>query len=103
MRLDWDAGGRCQLLSAVHPSFVYALPTVCPTSSIEDVNSITLLRNAMNMIPIAFNDRYAEYSLSERAYQDGFEALNDILCLFETLVNDDLPDLLGLTCQENWV
>ncbi|KAE8447647.1 hypothetical protein EG329_010618 [Mollisiaceae sp. DMI_Dod_QoI] len=53
------------------------------------------------MIPIAFNNSYTEYELPEKAFQEGLQALNGILSLFESLVNYAILDILDSAPQEN--
>ncbi|KAH6975802.1 hypothetical protein EDB80DRAFT_541772, partial [Ilyonectria destructans] len=88
MRLDKDE--RCQLLFAVHSTFVEALPAVSESSNAlpVDDNLITLLRNEIKMITITFNEEDAECELSDKSFHDARDSLDCILYLFENLVDE---------------
>ncbi|KAL7819526.1 serine protease [Trichoderma aethiopicum] len=88
MRLSQDTGGRSELLLAIHPAFVDALPAADSGSSLQDNNCITLLRHEISMMAIIFDSGIAEQDLSEEEFALCTDSLDSILSQFENLVDE---------------
>lgn len=86
IHLGRESGGRCELLFAIHPAFVGALPAASSSSSIQENNYITLLRHEISMMTMIFNPECTEQYLSEDAFCACTESLDSILILFEDLI-----------------
>ncbi|PTB66171.1 serine protease [Trichoderma citrinoviride] len=87
MRLSQDSGGRSELLLALHPAFVDALPAAGSGSSIQDNNCIALLRHEIAMMAIIFHSGLAEENLSADNFCACTDSLDSILDQFEGLVD----------------
>ncbi|PTB59236.1 hypothetical protein M431DRAFT_490843 [Trichoderma harzianum CBS 226.95] len=91
MYLARDSGGRSELLFAIHPAFVDALPVASPSQSVQERNHITLLRHEIANIMQVFDTKCAEQDLSEDTFCICIDSLNSILVLFEDLVVGKFP------------
>jgi hypothetical protein len=102
MRLGGE--GNCQLLLAVYPAFVRALPVISTpppgqyadnpvaSSTLALDNLITELRDEIKKIGISFNEAYAECELQDELYRQGRDAVDQVLFHFEDLVHDSIMD-----------
>lgn len=90
MRLDNDE--KCQLLLAVHPVIVDALPAISQDSSVRLVNDnrIRLLRSEIKTISMTFSEEVANCKLSNEAFKEGCDSLDNLLCFYETLINNSI-------------
>ncbi|KAL7810618.1 serine protease [Trichoderma gracile] len=99
MHLSEDSGGRSELLLAIHPAFIDALPDPGSGASLQDNNCITLLRHEIQMLAIIFDSGLTEEYLVEDEFCACVDSLDSILTQFETLVDSSI--LSGANAENN--
>ncbi|KAK1242370.1 hypothetical protein MKX07_000356 [Trichoderma sp. CBMAI-0711] len=100
MRLSQDSGGRIELLLAIHPAFVDALPAADSGASLQDNNCITLLRHEISMMAIIFDSNLSEEDLSEDDFYACVDSLDSILSQFENLVDASILSEPNEGCKD---
>lgn len=100
MRLSQDSVGRSELLLAIHPAFVDALPAADSGASLQDNNCITLLRHEISMIAIIVDSNFAEEDLSEDDFYACVDSLDSILSQFEILVDASILSEPNEGCKD---
>ncbi len=93
---------RCQLLLAVYPAFVAALPIVSSCSDAQYANSpksllldntITELRDEIRKVAVTFNEEVAQCELLPELFDDARIALDLLLCFFDGLVHSSIAEI----------